>query len=213
MTIRQSLLAQAALGIAAGLYSLSVARSLPDKVPTHWGISGKPDAWGSPAFALWFGPCMVVVLMFMTWGLPKISPRQFAIDRFSESYSTIMLMVTALMAVIHFIILRATAGLDIQLNLWMMVVLGVFFSVLGNMMGKVRRNFFMGVRTPWTLASERVWEATHRKTGRIWFFGGIAIALLALVGAPLGIQIGIMIVMSIWPILLSYILYRKLENP
>jgi len=212
MTIRQSLLVQAVLGIAASIYSAVIAHSLPDRVPIHWGLSGKPDGWGSPALSLWFGPGMIAFMMLMTWGLPKISPQKFTIDRFEAAYGTIMVMVAALMGVLHVVILRATAGQAVDMNLWIMLTLGIFFAVMGNMMGKVRRNFFMGIRTPWTLASEPVWDATHRRAARLWFFGGLAIAILAAIGTPIWISATLLTVLGLWPVALSYILYRKLEN-
>lgn len=211
MNVRQSLLGQAALLVATGLYSLVVGPTLPARVPTHWGINGKPDAWGGPGFALWFGPAMIAFMMLLTWSLPKLSPRQFDIERFSRTYGALMLLVAALMGAMHIIILRATAGQAIDIGRAIMVVVGLFFALFGNMMGKVKRNFFMGVRTPWTLASERVWDMTHRHAAVLWFFGGLATAALALVGFPFWIPLLVILILSFWPIYDSYRLYKRLE--
>jgi uncharacterized membrane protein len=211
MTIRQSLIAQAAIGAALAVHSFSVARTLPSRVPIHWDISGKVDAYGSPAFALWFGPGMMLFMILMTWGLPKISPKQFTIDRFENTYATVTFIVALLFAVLHFIILGATAGKNFDMGRVVMAALGVFFALIGNLMGKVRRNFYMGIRTPWTLASEKVWDATHRRAGVIWFFGGLLVAVLALIGVPMLVTLPIFLVITLIPVVQSYLLDRKLE--
>jgi uncharacterized membrane protein len=212
MNTRQSLLAQAVLLVGNGLYSLVVGRNLPDRVPTHWGLNGKPDAWGSPVFGLWFGPAIVGFLMLLTWVLPKISPRQFDIQRFSRTYGALMFILSLMMTAMHVLILHASAHETVDIGRAILIVLGLFFALFGNMMGKVRRNFYMGVRTPWTLASERVWDTTHRHAGVLWFFGGLVIAFLALLGVPQYVGLPLILILAFWPIVDSYLLYRRLEN-
>jgi len=212
MSVRKSLLGQAVLLAATTAYSVLIAPSLGPTVPTHWGISGKPDAWGSPAFALWFGPCMVAFMMVITLGLPKLSPKQFEIDRFEATYEMLMFVVSLMIASIHVVILMATAGKSIDITRTMMAVLGVFFAIMGNFMGKVKRNFYMGIRTPWTLASERVWDATHRRAAGLWFFGGLGVALGALLGLPFAATFTAMMLIALWPVVDSYRLSRRLED-
>ncbi|AIE83872.1 hypothetical protein OP10G_0504 [Fimbriimonas ginsengisoli Gsoil 348] len=181
-------------------------------VPTHWGIDGKPDAYGSPAFALWFGPIAVAFMMVLTWALPRLSPKQFEVDRSEKTYGMLMFMIALLMAVLHVVILKATAGAKFPMDRAMMVVLGLFCTFFGNQMGRVRRNFYMGVRTPWTLASERVWDLTHRHAASLWFFGGLVVAALALIGIPFGITFTLFMLIMLWPVFDSYLLYRRYEG-
>jgi len=209
MNVRQSLLGQAVLLVGTAAYSVMVAPSLGSVVPTHWGISGKPDAWGSPTFSLWFGPGMMAIMLLLTLGMPKISPKKFEIDRFEDTYGTLMFVVGMMMAAMHVVILMATAGKATDITKMIMIVLGVFFAIMGNFMGKVKRNFYMGVRTPWTLASERVWDATHRRAASLWFFGGLLIAFCAMVGLPAVVNIVILLAIALWPVADSYFLYRR----
>jgi len=77
-------------------------------------------------------------------------------------------------------------------------------------LGKVRRNFFIGVRIPWTIASEPTWDATHRLAGRLWFVGGLIGAVLALMGVPMAVSITFLLVIALYPVLASYFIYQKL---
>jgi len=212
MNVRQSLLGQAILLAGVTAYSVVTASSLPAQVPTHWGISGKPDAWGSPAFALWFGPCMAAFMLVLTIFLPRLSPKQFEVDRFEETYGLMMFIIGLMMASIHFLILAATAGKAIDMTKGMMGVIGIFFAIMGNFMGKVKRNFYMGVRTPWTLASERVWDATHRRAATLWFFGGLVVAASAMAGAPFVATFTGLMAIALWPVYDSYRLYKREES-
>lgn len=209
MNVRQSLLGQAVLVAGTAVYSILTAPALPATVPTHWGISGKPDGWGSPAFALWFGPCMVALIMLLTVALPKMSPKQFEVDRFEATYAVLMFVVSLLMAVMHIVILSATGGKVMDMTKIMMGVMGIFFAIMGNFMGKVKRNFYMGIRTPWTLSSERVWDATHRRAASLWFYGGLLIALGAFIGLPFLVTFTAMMAIAFWPVIDSYFLSKR----
>ena len=83
---------------------------------------------------------------------------------------------------------------------------------MGNVLGKVRRNFWMGVRTPWTLASEKVWVATHRLAARLLTAGGLAGAVAAWLGAPLVLCFWLLMVALLWPAVHSLLLYKRLER-
>jgi uncharacterized membrane protein len=98
------------------------------------------------------------------------------------------------------------------MNRTMMFVLFAFFALLGNVMGKIKRNFFMGIRTPWTLADERVWHATHRYAGRLWLVGGTIGAIAALIGLPFSFGIGFLLVIAFLPVFKSYFLYLRLDS-
>jgi uncharacterized membrane protein len=212
MTIRQSLLAQAGLTAASAVYSVIVRASLPDVVPTHWNIAGKPDAYGSPTASLWIFPGVLAFMTLLTWALPKMSPKQFEITRFERTYAVAMLLVSGLMLGIHVMIVGAMRGNAIDLTSGMMAILGAFFAVFGLLIGNIKQNFYMGVRTPWTLANERVWNETHRRAGPLWFYGGLVIAILALLKTPMPVLMTILLLVALWPCVDSYLLYKRAER-
>ena len=88
----------------------------------------------------------------------------------------------------------------------------LFFALMGNVMGKVRKNFYIGIRVPWTLASDRVWNDTHRLAAWLMVAGGIIGFLLVIAGLPLLVAIGVMIVTLLIPVVYSFVHYKALER-
>jgi uncharacterized membrane protein len=211
MTIRKSLLGQVVILAIASLYGLVIAPSMPNTVPIHWDLQGQPDGWGSKWINLAMGPGLVLMNIVLTFVLPLISPRQFEIARFSRTFGTLMLIMSGLWMFMYIIILHASLpGSNVDLVRLIVVGLFLFFALMGNLLGKVRRNFFVGIRTPWTLADERVWEATHRYAGRLWFAGGLLGAILVAIGLSLPAAFVLIVVLALVPAVWSFFLYRRL---
>ncbi|MES1227398.1 MAG: SdpI family protein [Armatimonadota bacterium] len=199
------------LAVVAAAASLVVGSTLPDVVPTHWNASGHVDAYGSRNFTLWLMPGVMLGISALTWLLPRISPEKFKIEPFAKTYGVVMLLVQGLELAIHLLLLRASGPGVHDLTRWLMPIVFLFFAAMGNWMGKVRTNYFMGVRTPWTLTDERVWDKTHQEAGRLWFFGGILGAIAAALGLPILVSVAVLVVLSFWPILRSYLIAKQLR--
>jgi uncharacterized membrane protein len=113
--------------------------------------------------------------------LPWLSPKHFEVESFRSTYIRIMLMTVGIWAYLDAVILWAGVGHRVNESRAIGGGVCLLFALLGNVMGKVRRNFYIGVRTPWALASERVWNATHRLAAKTFFLGGLAgLALVAM---------------------------------
>src|SRR5262249_45011942 len=143
----------------------AVYPSLGDQIPTHWNIRGEIDGYGSKQLAFLM-PVMMAGFLGLFCVFPWLSPKQFEISTFPEALLFLALVMIVLIGYIHGLTLFAAlrGGVDIMRAL--LVGLLVMFGLLGSVMGGIRRNFWMGVRTPWTLASERVWDDTHWLAGR-----------------------------------------------
>jgi uncharacterized membrane protein len=200
----------ALLTVVAIVASLIVAPSLPPTVPVHWNASGQVDGYGSKAMMLWMTPAIMVGITIMAWAIPLISPKKFEIEPFSKAYVAIMIAIQLMQLCIHFILLRGAGNAQIDITRVMMPVMFVFFAYMGNWMGKIRQNYFMGVRTPWTLADERVWDQTHREAARLWFWGGIAGAVISALGTPVVVSVAIILVIALVPVYRSYAIAKKL---
>ncbi len=167
---------------AAALTATVVAYPhLPGSVPTHWDIHGLPNGY-SPRWALYLlGPGLMAGLVLLTRLLPWLSPRQFEVESFRSTYLQMMLMLVGLWGYLDAVMLWADTGHKVNVGRATLGGVCLLFALLGNVMGKVRRNFYIGVRTPWSLASERVWNATHRLAAKTFVMGGLAgLALIAL---------------------------------
>lgn len=205
----------ALLALGATLYVLATPERLPEKMPTHWGISGQPDAWVPRADAwkyLLLMPAFLFGFIGLTLILPWLSPKGFDLNRFRPTYDYIMSMIVVLFGYIQAMILLASMEVGIDIGRAFAAGFFLFFAVLGNVIGKVRRNFWVGVRTPWTLASEMVWNETHRLAAWLWVVAGVLGFVAALAGVSLIACFAGLMLAVLYPALHSLILYKRLEK-
>jgi uncharacterized membrane protein len=213
MTTNQKYFLGAAAVIVAMLAGTLVAYpQLPSMVPIHWNAHGQVNGWG-PKWSLFFwGPGIMTGIVLLFAALPWLSPKKFEVDSFRATYLYIMIVVVALFAYIQ--LLELAAGLGIALDVSRAVEGGVclLIALLGNVLGKVRRNFYVGVRTPWTIADERVWNATHRLAAKTFFAGGVAGLLAVILRAPFWLPISLVVVAALVPVFYSLFFYKQLEH-
>jgi len=212
MTIRRSLAAQGLLFIACLVFSLVIGSGMPDRVVIHWNINGQPDGWGSKWFTLLMMPGTLLFMALLTVVLPKLSPKKFEMEKSGETYGWAMFLVSVLMAGLHAVIVLKTAGANFDIGRVMFAVLFAFFIFFGNVMGKVKRNYYMGIRTAWTLSSEAVWNATHRAAGRLWVIGGLVGLVASLAGVPMIPLIVYLLILTLIPVVQSYFIYRRMAE-
>ena len=180
------------LGLTAAMASASawsVGRLGDKPIPTHFGMNG-PDAFGPASSAVWHLPALALIMTVLMAGLPAIMPNRGRLERSAGAYVTVWLGVILLLAAIHGVILAVAFGWAVDPVRLVFAFLGVLLAVLGNLMGKVRYNYVFGVRTPWTLSSERVWDRTHRWIGP-WFMGWGGAVVLAALLAPAPVRTGV----------------------
>lgn len=184
---------------------------MPAGVPTHWNAQGQVNGYMSPLGAMLTPMIVIAVLALLTLLLPAISPRGFAITPFGSVFALIMLALQAFVLVAALAVLLNAAGHPVPMSLVSMLGIGALLMVIGNYMGKVRKNFFIGIRTPWTLASDAVWERTHRIGGWLFMLAGAAGIALALAGGSLVVLVAIVLSIALALTVYSYIAYRRLE--
>lgn len=212
MSTRAALLAGAAM-TAAGLgYAWVLYPSLPALIPIHWNIHGQVDGWAPKEWAALMLPGMMVVMLGMLVGLPWLSPRQFDVAAFRGTFNYVMVLAVGLMGYIHVVSLQAALHPEMESGRVLVGGLFLFFAAMGNVLGRVRRNFWMGIRTPWTLASDAVWDATHRLAARLMFGAGLLGGLAVLLGAPVAPCFVILMIALLYPTLHSLLLYKRLEG-
>lgn len=197
---------------ASLLFSLAVYSSLPEIVPTHWNIRGEADGWGPRALAAFLFPGIMLALLGLFRVLPWLSPKQFELDSFRSTYGWIIVLMMVLFVYIHVLSLLPGLGYQVRIDRALLGGVMLFFIFLGNLLGKVRRNFFVGIRTPWTLANERVWADTHR-VGAWTFVGTGVVGLLAVAaGASPLVPVVLILVSSLGIVVYSLIRYKQLER-
>lgn len=196
----------AAISLSLWSYNL-----LPDQVITHWNFAGEADGWGSRQFHAILFPSMLAAIYLMFNFLPKIDPRS---DRYAEFSGVYLIMRNFIMLIMMIIFAAATfVNLGYQLNIGGIVAgaVGLLIIVIGNYFGKLKRNYFVGIKTPWTLASENVWNKTHRLGSRLFIVWGALLVTSPWLPAPIAFLIlfGGIIAMLAWLSIYSYVLYRN----
>lgn len=187
--------------------------ALPERVPTHWDLAGSVNGYSSRLFAVTLVPAIIAFIWLLMLVLPSISPRGFRLEQSAEAYYTCMLAVIALIDVMHFIFLRAgRTGTAPSLTL-IFASIGVLLAIVGSFLGRLEKNFWFGVRTPWTLASDEVWRRTNKLAGQLFIAGGILILLASFFGnAVIPILIAVLVTVGLVSIAYSYVLYRRIEG-
>lgn len=193
--------------------SIVLYPSLPEKVPSHWNIKGEIDAYSSKLFGVLGINMMNIVMYFLFIILPNLDPRRENYMKFGSAYNLIRYVMHLFFVMMQIVILTASFGYEVDVAFLITVGVGIMFVLLGNVMGKIKHNYFVGIKTPWTLADERVWVKTHRFSAPLWVVGGIIVIISAFFGGMASF-ITLMIVtvaMVIIPLVYSYKCFKEIK--
>lgn len=187
----------------------------PEKIATHFDMEGVPNDYSSKVTGLILFPGINILFYFLIAILPLIDPSKKNYVLFQDKFKNIRVILHSLMAFITMITVFYSLGYHFSLPYVIYYGLLTFYLLMGNYMGNVRHNYFIGVRTPWTLANEVVWTKTHRLTAKLWV-GGALITMAILPFLPkniTGIVFMVFIgVTAVIPIVYSFIEYKKLDK-
>ncbi|MBU1203046.1 SdpI family protein [Patescibacteria group bacterium] len=187
---------------------------LPDRVISHWGANGQADGYSSKNFHIYFFPFLTIALYLLFKYLPKIDPKRKNYKQFDISYHAFRLVMifffVAMFALTSFI----NIGYQINMSVAVSSMIGVLFIFIGFIIKDIKQNWFMGIRTPWTLSNENVWKKTHMFAQKIFIFCGfIFIALPYLPVQYFSYYIiAIIILVSLGTYGYSYWLYKKEDS-
>jgi uncharacterized membrane protein len=186
--------------------------SLPDPMPTHWNAAGQPDDYTakSTGAAILAAVPLFVMLIFRI--IPAVSPHGFRTESFTGVLNNLMTASVVFSCVISVAVIRAALGAEHNMSTIVMVAVGVLFMIIGNFLGKVRKNFFLGIRTPWTLASDEVWAKTHRLAGWCFVVAGAIMAIGSVAGPRIEWVIVTVVAIALVPVVYSYLAYRRIEG-
>ena len=181
---RRILVVQFILIAAALVAAIAAYPHLPAQIATHWNTHLQADGYSGRSAVFWLGPgLMAAVVLFARVG-PWLSPTRYNVASFEPTWQRMMLLVFLLMTGVFATTLWSALGHVFDAGRWLAAAFCLFIIAFGNLLGKVRPNFFLGIRTPWTLASERVWIATHRVAAWSTAFSGLCGLILVLAGRP-----------------------------
>lgn len=201
--------------ILPAVYLAIVWNKLPEKVAMHFDLKGNVDRFGSKNELIIMSSVMIlmnaVVYLILT-NIYRIDPKRYAAENKGRLYRIAFAVCVFISAVLCLIIYSSTQG-NIKFSTRLILSgIGLLFAFIGNYMHNLKPNYFAGFRLPWTLENEDNWRKTHLLGGKVWFVGGLVIAVICLLLPPVASMVAffaIMLVMVFIPAIYSYRLYKK----
>lgn len=201
----------AVLLAAMWAFAAAVYSRLPARIPTHFDVHGRANGWGGRGSAFVFPLIATAVALLITEVLPRIDPRRANWDKFRDVVYLLVNLIVLFLAWTMVLALGVSLGWKVDLPRALMVGMGLFLAAMGNYLPRIRSNWWMGIRTPWTLESERVWRDTHRVGGRTFVAGGLVAAMAAFLPEPFSavLPIAALALGALIPVVYSYVAYRR----
>jgi uncharacterized membrane protein len=200
--------------LAFFVFGIYIAPTMPDRVPTHWNIRGEVDGWGTKYINLFLMPSVALVFYFLMSFLPAIDPLRKNYEKFAKPYLYFKVFLTFFFIYLEiFFIYSSIKFTPPQGSLMFALPFSLLLCFIGWLLPQLKRNFFIGIKTPWTLVSDLNWKKTHDFGGKAFLLAGVMSLVAAFFGsvASFVVLIASIIVVTIATLAYSYLEYRK-EN-
>lgn len=188
---------------------------LPEAIPVRWNFRSEVDGWGPRWNILLMGALPLAVFLIMK-AAPRFDPRKEAYEKHARSYAILTAIMSLVFIPISWLVALAALGIALDVGIWIRLVIGLLFIAIGNYLGTLRPNFFIGIRTPWTISDPEVWKKTHRRGA--WVFIGMGACMLASLLIPHSAAGAILVVASIlggvvYLLMYSWLQWKRRRNP
>lgn len=186
---------------------------MPDRVASHWNIQGEVDGYMSKFWGLFFMPLMSIGLLLLFLIIPKIDPLKENIEKFRKYFDGFIVLMMLFLFYVYLLTVFWNIGFRFNMSRLMIPAMGILFYYCGILVENAKRNWFIGIRTPWTLSSETVWGKTHKIGGKLFKIAGVAAFLgLFFPSSAFFLVIIPVILSAIYLVLYSYFEYKKVEE-
>jgi uncharacterized membrane protein len=196
----------------ATLAGLLLWNRLPDQMASHWNVNDQVDGYMPKIWGVFLLPLITLGLFVLFLVVPSVDPLKANIEQFREAFNSFVVLMVAFMIYLYGLTLAWSLGYDnFKMSGAMLPAIGLLFIFIGFMMRKAKRNFFIGIRTPWTLSSDSVWEETHRIGAVLFMISGVLAFLGGLFGgiAAFWMMFIPIIGSTLFLLVYSYVLYRR----
>lgn len=170
---RKSEIAILGMILISFIISIYFYPQMPERIASHWNIQGQVDGYTSKFWGLFLMPFILVGLAPLFIAIPRIDPLRANIEKFRKNYEGFIILFFIFMLSIHFQIILWNKGIEISPNVILPIGLGLLFFYAGILCENAKRNWFIGIRTPWTLSNDVVWDKTHKLGGKLFKVAGI----------------------------------------
>lgn len=196
------------------VYLAYVWNSLPEKVPLHWNMEGEIDRYGEKSELILI-PVLLPLLIYVLFTIiPRIDPKG-KIKNMGNKYTILKSIMTIFMSALAMIIIYAALNETLYNPNYIVLLIGILFALLGNYFKTLRANYFIGIKTPWTLENETVWKETHKLAGKLWFAGGLLIVLTSILldkKTNFTLFAVITVFITVVPVVYSYIKFQSISQ-
>ena len=202
-----------AIIIASLIIGIYFYPQLPDQVASHWNTKGEVNGYIPKFWGAFLMPIITIGLFLLFLWLPKADPYKKNVEKFRGHYDWLIVVIILFLFYIHIITTLWNTGYQINMSITIMIALAGLFYYIGVMLPKSKRNWFMGIRTPWTLSSDKVWQKTHKLGGVLFRIS----ALIILIGTffseyLLWFVLVPVLATVIWTFIYSYVEYKKVKR-
>lgn len=210
MALRRSYLAAVALVVLSSVASVLAAPEMPAQMAIHWNGAGEVDGHAAKGYALALFPALSAVLLAVFAALPRVDPLGENVAAFREQYDTLVVLVVAFLTYVHLLVIGANAGYAFEMIQALAPGIGALFYYVGVLSEHAERNWFIGIRTPWTLSDDDVWKRTHEHVAPLFKLAGVVAALAVFVPAYAELVIVVPVAaIALYATVYSYFQYRN----
>jgi uncharacterized membrane protein len=199
--------------IALFAFAIAYYPSMPERMASHWNAQGVVDGWMGRFMGLFMLPIITLAVFFLLVFIPRFDPLRANVLKFQGAYDVFILVFILFFSYLEGLIVLANLGHVFNMVVTIIPALSVLFFALGFLMRKAKRNFFIGIRTPWTLVSDHVWEKTHKLGGILFVIVGLLNLLgLAFPRYAMLFLMGPIIAISLFLVVYSYAIREKTSS-
>ena len=183
---------------------------MPDTIPTHFGPSGEPDAWGTK-FSVLIYPGLLLLINLLAEPMKKLDPKMENYERFDKYYYNFFFGFAIFFLIVEIANIAIALGAPINVGSIICFTVGVFMFFIGNMMPKIKQNFFFGIKTAWALTDEENWFKTHRLGGKTFALGGLVMMVIAFIPgeSKVWILLAVILLMTLIPLVYSFLIFKR----
>jgi uncharacterized membrane protein len=210
MSLRRSHLAGGLLVVLSAVMSALAFPEMPAEVATHWNAAGEADGQTPKLVALALFPALSAGMLALFAFLPRIDPLGENVAAFREEYDTFVVLLIAFLTYVHGLVLAANAGYEFEMLQTLAPAIGALYYYVGVLTAHAEQNWFVGIRTPWTISNEEVWNRTHERAAPLFKLAGVAAVSGALVPnyAEL-LVVAPVVAVALYGTVYSYVAYRQ----
>ncbi|MDD5254132.1 MAG: SdpI family protein [Candidatus Nanoarchaeia archaeon] len=193
------------------VFGIFLYDKLPDKVPSHFNAKGEVDGYSSRTASIIMMPILTLVLLGFFLLIPKIEVFKENLKSFIKQYYGFIIVFTLFMFILHITLLLRAIGYNINMADFITFLIALLFGYIGLIMQKFKRNFFVGIRTPWTLSNDVVWKKTHELGSKTFVINSLILLLSLFLSSGLAMWVLIVSVLLnvIILVVYSYVIYDK----